>query len=495
MAEVASSLPIGAWDRPWPCSISPELSRCLPLELQSYPGGPHIDLVSFWNSIAPKPRNASGHKDYMQTRPSFSLSVQPPINVRKRRRSSAAPRRLDVGRNIEEGRQKDSGAATTSDRLQTPQLPVDNHKAHTLTNGPVPDTFSRAGDTLFSLIGVENGHPYDTRNRCDLCRVPFETDEAALLAHLARHFKELEGSLSCQRCQIPFSHHGDLKLHLQSKEHQNNVYCLASSAGPLQSDNHLSSPDARFRFCVRLRKWEQAQLHFHSRTIENLSNERQSKPSARSCSLPPRKRKPLESWEATGLLDAACDSHVSLGNQDGTVTSGSMTSTTEQTLQSLQQRIRDLMELVVPGSPDEQDTPYSEFCDTHSLPGSPEQALSRDEVASKTNRARSEPPQRSCYNGERTAAGSHDTPNNSAIQLGGAWSGASQGVSQKRSSDSSNPEEYYDGNDDGSERLQPKKRKTAPTEATKRFPCIYHVGEPVQFKDDKTRYLHISNML
>ena len=474
---------MGPWDRPYPWSGSPESSRCVPFESQAYQIGPHFNLASFWNSIAPKGRNGRGHKNSM---PSISLSVQQTdVKLGKRRRPSAS------------GAPDSSRLNTTpsSESRRANQRAADDQKS-TKTRAATTsrDSLDRAGDTLFSSIGVEHGQPYQSGNKCDLCRQPFETEEALLLAHLSRHFHELEGSLSCQRCQISFSHQGDLEWHMHSTEHKNDLY-RPISRSPLGQKSSSTEED-RFKFCVRLRKWEQAQLHFHSRTIDDLSKEKNDKPHTRSKSLPPTTRKPLDSLEWSIRPESFDDSPSLSTDEDETITIKAASWSTEQTLLSLQQRIRDLMEQVLPDPPEDQDTPYSEFCETHSLPGSPEQ-LSKDDTLARVNRAISEPPYRTCGTGDwanRTNPyGGPDTNTPSHA----AWNAASYAVGQKRANIDRDSGGWNDDEEDENGGLQPRKRKKGPktaTEVEKRFPCIYHVGEPEQFKTDTTRYPHISNM-
>jgi hypothetical protein len=127
------------------------------------------------------------------------------------------------------------------------------------------------------------------------------------------------------------------------------------------------------------------------------------------------------------------------------------------------------------------------------LPGSPEnyQRIQHD-------RATSEPPVRTQgvegyskgavpYNGDsergRTGGSRNLGPTNT-----------SQG--QKRGSGGHDSDQWE--GDDTNGPLQPKKRKTVSgcTNANeKRFPCIFHIGEPERFAKDLARHKHISNML
>jgi hypothetical protein len=167
------------------------------------------------------------------------------------------------------------------------------------------------------------------------------------------------------------------------------------------------------------------------------------------------------------------------------------------TLYSLQRRIRDLMEQFQPNTPNEQATPYSEFCDSHSLPGSPEQ-LSKDGSEVKVDRALSEPPLRTSRVGDGPKqAALYYASGNGHGTAGGVWNSASPVQGQKRGSDGRDFGEWGEDDASGNGSLQPKKRKTANgnfTEVDKRFPCIYHIGDPGQFKNDVARHRHISNM-
>lgn len=484
MAQVASPIPMGGWGGPCLWSTSPENTICLPMDLQSYQSGPLFDLTSVWNSVSPRGRNASS----MLVKPAFSLSIQPSeTHGRKRRRSSAERRKDDRRPGVK-------ASAPSATPLPAIKGPVEHRKPRQPTRPTAPgDNHSRAGDTLFSSIGVDNGRPYETKNICDLCRQPFETEEAPLLAHLSNHFHELEGSLSCKKCQITFAHHGDLEWHLQSTEHTDNVY--ASENGSITHASRPRLEDARFKFCVRLRKWEQAQLHLHERTIEDLSQTRARKSGLRSTSLPPRERKPVESLVSSPHQQPTVDSHVSSQCDRKMAVTDSAESTTEGTLYSLQQRLRDLMEKVQPPLPEEQDTPYSEFCDGHSLPGSPEE-MPKDEMAAVVDRAMSGQPDRLSRGDYAKQAGAGYPDSSGSSTAGMGWSFGSHSQGQKRASDGRLSGQWQEDEADENDNLQPKKRKMAagPAEVEKRFPCIYYVGNPVQFKSDATKYQHISNL-
>ena len=480
------------------------------LESQPYQGGPYLNLQSFWNSIVPRTRDAPPSRDSM--RPSFQLSVQSAVTKPRRRRRSA-PRSQDILRIPETPAQQrpnhlnDAACAQPLDTIEQPApLPV-------LVLGS--NTTTASADTLFSSIASKSGQPYEPKNLCDLCRQPFEAEEDDLYKHLSRHWSELVGSLSCDRCQILFSHKGDLQWHLRSTEHRDGTG--ASLVG----------------FSVRLRKWEQAQLRLHSQTIDKLLQSRSNQPPSRSSSVPPSKRKPLDS--VTGEAESSARSysescklvtdgsdHVTDYEHNGALDSQFLRANMDTeldaveprsswndfasrgavcrehaTLRSLQQRIRNLMEQFQPTTPNEQATPYSEFCDSHSLPGSPEQ-LSKDSSDTKVDRALSEPPLHTSRVGDGTkqAAPYYASGNDHGVS-GGVWNSESPGQGQKRGSDGRDFGQWEDDDGSGNGGLQPKKRKTANgnfDEVEKRFPCIYHIGDPMQFKTHVARHRHISNM-
>lgn len=500
MLEVAPPVAIGLWDKPWAWSASHGPVGCIPIEPQHYQSGPYINLQSFWSSIAPRTRESRGS---MRLQPSFALSVQPNVTKpRKRRRS--APRSQGNRRTPETPTQlhrpNETGFSQPEETVEQPTA---------ASREPVlgGDTTSAASDTLFSSIASESGQPYDSKNLCDLCRLPFEAKEDALHGHLSKHLRELGGLLSCDKCNISFSHMGDLKWHLQSAEHRD-----------------ITDDTRRSTSCFRLRNWEQAQLLLHSQTIDKLYQSRSKLPPRRPASVPPRPRKPLDSvtiGESSARFQSKSsnlvtdDDHVDTVNNplsdaaintelDVTEVRTSRDDSTDQgvvsqehmALHSLQRRIRDLMEQIHPTSPDEQATPYSEFCDSHSLPGSPEQ-LSKDGSETKVDRALSEPPLRTSLAGEgpkQTAP--YYASGNGYGTSGVVWNSTSSGQGQKRGSDGRDFGQLGEDDGDGNGTLQPKKRKTAGgnSEVEKRFPCIYHIGDPVQFKTDVARHRHISNM-
>lgn len=492
------------------------------VEPPPYQGGPYINLQSFWNSIAPRTRDVPASRS--STRPSFLLSVQPAVTKpRKRRRS--APRSQDSRRTAltpEIQPQQvphhphDTASPQSQKTVEQPAASLETVLGSNTTTAPV--------DILFSSLAPESGQPYDSKNLCDLCRQPFEADEDALYKHLSQHLRELGGSLSCNKCQILFSHEGDLQWHFRSVEHRD------------------GTDASRVGFCVRLRKWEQAQLRLHSQTIDTLLQSRSNQAPSRSSSVPPRKRKPLDAAipdaesivrchgkslnpAADDVLKLVTDDERNPVTDDGQTdaidnppsraamdteldkveirtpqddsTNGGQASREQATLYSLQRRIRDLMEQFQPNTPNEQATPYAEFCDSHSLPGTPEQ-LSKDGSDAKVDRALSEPPLRTSRAGDGTKqVAPYDRSSNGHSTSGGAWSSVSPCQGQKRGSDGRDCGQWEEEDGSGNGGLQPKKRKTAngnSTDMEKRFPCIYHIGDPVRFKTDVARHRHISNM-
>ena len=489
---------------------------------------PYIDIQSLWNPTtrrAPDVRNVTSS---MPVRSPVRLSVQPAkIKAKQRRRST--PRKT-------EGLKRDSCIAQPAlNNLNVFRPAEPAGRQSTPTTSHIKSTCA-VPDTLFSSIVSEKGRPYDPKNLCDLCRRPFEAEETALYAHLSKHLRELDGSFACEKCHTAFSHEGDLKWHQQSSEDGD---CTGQVASGWENTDRLN-------FCVRLRKWEQAQLQLHSRTIDSLCQARSSQSRPRPSSLPPRKRRTLcitidEDTEkkharqpppdANVMTDNACTDKANGSKDDqaqdaqfDTVDASSYRnktttlelesqkqsdafmveqtcSTTEQTMHSLQQRILDLMETIQPdlAENDDRPTPYSEFCDSHSLPGTPEnyqrsQPFERD---CRADRATSEPPRRiqsveECWKGAAPYKGDSERGRTS-----GAWNlgPSNTGQGQKRSSDDHDPDQWERDGPNGP--LQPKKRKTVSgsTNANeKRFPCIFHIGEPERFAKDLTRHRHISNM-
>lgn len=522
MLEVASPLALGGWERRseeiWPSTwFGP--ARCMPLDPYASQSVPYIDLQPFRNAIVSRAPDVRSGTNSFRVRSPVRLSVQPAKVKAKQRRRSTPRKKDDSQKRVSHVVEHESDHTELSRSLN----PTNGQCSHQNLDAPIPVTHSidRFADTLFSLV-ASDGRPYDPTNRCDLCRRPFEAEEDALYEHLSQHLRELDGSFSCKKCKATFSHKGDLKWHEQSSEDGN---CASQAAAGWQSRD-------------RLTHWEQAQLQLHSRIIDGLCQARSSRIRPRAVSLPPRKRIPLsisadeetEKTHVDRLLPAADamdnESSISINGQIQHVHPGSddascgrvetvttqqdsqtqsnaivveqSISTTAQAVYSLQQRILDLMETIQPdlAENDDRPTPYSEFCDTHSLPGTPEnfqrsQAFERD---NRADRATSEPPRRMQECSKEAAPYNGDSERGRTT---GTWdlgpSNAGQG--QKRGSDRYDPDQW-DG-DDSNGPLQPKKRKTVTgsTNANeKRFPCIFHIGEPERFAKDLSRHKHISNM-
>lgn len=532
MLEVASPAAISLWDRPpelWPGAlpVASTPDRCAPLESFNCQSVRYFDLQSVWNSIAPRSQTP---RRLMQNRPALELVQPAEIEPKKRRISK--PRSP-----VDQQKPAPNLSKHAPIDLSRPLEPVEPPSAFQQPHGtlssdgePAISTSSssrlpRFPDTLFSSTASERGVPYDPSNLCDLCRQPFEANEDALYTHLSRHLRELGGTFSCNQCQISFSHVGDLRWHIQDTSCSGSRHRLEARDSPGHFPPGVDD-ERRFKFCMELRNWEQAQMNLHSQTIEYLYRSRSTRTPRRSASLPPRKRVPLDqfdSHEPTGSLKSnipskslddvnngtsftSIDDHMSGvepkdNNPYRFVTVDQSDSNTRWTVYSLQRRILDLMEKIQPGSPEDsdQDTPYSEFCDSHSLPGSPEQ-LSKDTTqggSPMADRALSEPPKRRTAlvdDSIRTMAYYPDGTSG-AGGISGAWDcGASKG--QKRGNNAGDSGESHEEHSSNGG-IASKKRKVAGgngTEKVKRFPCIFHIGDPARFGGDTSKHQHISNM-
>ena len=429
-------------------------------------------------------------------------------------------------------------------------------------------------DTLFSSIAsAAGGATYEPTNLCDLCHHPFETDdEEGLSAHLAQHLREFKGTFHCDECEISFSRKDDLDWHLTCGRYgrRSTKKVITSRHIPPGVDD-----DERFKFCIKLRDWEQAQLESHNRTIEEVCKASSRRRSSRPSSLPPRDRTPhnptnqgpteddepqsdsrrlrvspmgpafvdvgkavqdsaAELLEETPdgthgeLLDIEISQKIISAQppDSGRKTRGSSpnlpltaqptnetqhtgtTAPTEdlhndvnRTVFDLQRRVLSLLERFQPRSPDasDQGTPYSNFRDWSSLPGSPD--LLEEDPSSPFSviieRAESEPPLTFERWAEAPVKQNGQYYGNANVSGGGLErTGGSGRLGQKRGTWERNSGEEDD--EDGPGRnFQPKKRRVAAGSSAddeKRFPCVCYVGEPVRFASDVTRHKHISNM-
>lgn len=162
--------------------------------------------------------------------------------------------------------------------------PKGSNQSKTQTSGTNGGSLLRGLPSQFLRAGRSTQWP------CDICGLPFGSNEQELIDHLEKHAFDFDNkAYPCDECQISFAFQGDLDLHLESanKGHcginfshlaSNNFQCTSGCTG----NGHHPPKDSHFelvygnhrRMETTLWAWENCQLRAHQATIARLLAER-----------------------------------------------------------------------------------------------------------------------------------------------------------------------------------------------------------------------------
>ncbi|KAK4542867.1 hypothetical protein LTR36_006056 [Oleoguttula mirabilis] len=159
---------------------------------------------------------------------------------------------------------------------------LDNFSKMTLQPRPRPRI------TVIQQRGKTTTIPANKPLLCVFCDEPFEEDCRNLLPHLRQHLDMFRGKHTCVTCNIGFVHKADLEKHILSANIVRHCGFSFDHKDPctghhVPERDHLGAQlsDAdRFRLCVQLGHWEQAQLRAYIVNVNELITRRNSRASA-----------------------------------------------------------------------------------------------------------------------------------------------------------------------------------------------------------------------